>query len=134
MKRKIPILPAAVLLAAAALTALLLVPSRQSFSGSHIKNPDSYLLDIQRMSGTDTHTLTLDRGDRLQISFRTDRGTLRLTIQAPDGSILYAGNGTAAQDFTLNIPEDGGYLLTVDAHRAGGSLHIRRAAAESSGP
>ena len=38
---------------------LLLCRTQKSFNGSLIKNPDTYLLDIDRMNGTDLHTLEL---------------------------------------------------------------------------
>ena len=41
---------------------------REYFTGSRVKNPDSYSLDIQRMNGTDLHTLELQKDDVLEIS------------------------------------------------------------------
>ena len=43
---------------------------------------------------------------------------------------IYQGNGTAATDFTLNIPESGIYSIQVDAKNARGILHIRAEKAE----
>jgi len=38
---------------------------QEGFTGSRVKNPDAYLLDIERMNGTDLHTLELQEGDSL---------------------------------------------------------------------
>lgn len=37
------------------------------FRVSFMKNSDSYLLDAERMTGTDTHTLALQKGDVLHL-------------------------------------------------------------------
>ena len=55
-------------------------------------------------------------------------GSLKLTITAPDSTELYAGNGTEAEDFTVNIPADGVYTISVDSRQAAGTLHIQRTA------
>lgn len=116
---------------AAGLSVFLLVRGSQgsgAFRGSFVKNSDSYSLDAERMTGTDTHTLALQKGDVLQIHFAVGKGSLKLTITAPDGTELYAGNGTEAEDFTVNIPADGVYAISVEGRQAAGTLHIQRTA------
>lgn len=115
----------ALLLAGAAV--VLFGSNRECFSGSRVKNPDSYLLDIERMNGTDLHSLALDEGDVLQIHFETVRGSLRLEIQALDGTVVYSGNGKEPMDFTVNIPASGVYTIAVEARRAKGTVHVQLA-------
>lgn len=129
MKKK-PILILAGALAVLALTVavVLIIRGRQSeFAGSRVKNSDAYLLDIQRMNGTDSHALTLKKGDTLEVTFETTGGRMSLEIAAPDGSVIYQGNGTEATEFTLAVPEDGVYMISVRAERAKGTLHVRPA-------
>ena len=95
------------------------------FTGSVIKEPDSYRLDAWYMNGTDGYTMTLNAGDVLAIRFETEKGTLHLEIQAPDGSILYSGKGQGVTDFTVNVAESGSYAVTVKARFATGSIHIQ---------
>ena len=95
------------------------------FTGSVTKEPDVYILDAQYMNETDGHTMTLNAGDVLAIHFETERGTLHLEIKAPDGGVLYSGNGRDATDFTANIAESGSYAVTVKARSATGSIHIQ---------
>ena len=95
------------------------------FTGSVIKEPDSYRLDAWYMNGTDGYTMTLNAGDVLAIRFETEKGTLHLEIQAPDGNVLYSGNGQNAKDFTVNIAESGSYTVTVKAQSATGFIHIQ---------
>ena len=99
--------------------------NQEGFTGNRIKNPDAYLLDIERMNGTDLHTLELHEGDVLQIQFETVKGSLYMEIKAPDGTSVYQGNGKEATDFTVNIPESGVYTVIVEARRAQGTIHVR---------
>ena len=96
------------------------------FTGSRVKNPVSYLLDIRLMNGNDVHSMNLNEGDVLQIRFETDKGELQMEIKAPDGTSVYSGNGKVATDFTLNITKGGVYTIGVEARKAKGIIHIQR--------
>ena len=95
------------------------------FTGSRVKNPDAYLLDIDRMNGTDIHTLELHEGDALQIHFEAAKGSLYMEMKAPDGTTIYRGNGKETTDFTVNIPENGVYTVVVEARHAKGTIHVQ---------
>ena len=99
--------------------------NKEGFTGSRVKNPDAYLLDIERMNGTDLHTLDLHEGDVLQIRFETEKGDLYMEIKASDGTTLYRGNGKETTDFTVNIRESGVYTIVVEARHAKGIIHIQ---------
>ena len=119
------ILAGILLLFLAGTTAFLLRYNQEGFTGSRVKNPDAYLLDIERMNGTDQHTLGLHKGDVLQIRFETEKGALRMEIIAPDGTAIYCGNGKETTDFSVNIPESGAYTVLVEARHAKGAIHIQ---------
>lgn len=104
----------------------LLCCNQEGFTGSRVKNPDAYLLDIQRMNGTNLHTLELQKGDALYIQFETEKGKLHLEIKAPDGTAVYRGNGKEITNFTVNIRESGVYTIVVEARHAKGIIHIQR--------
>ena len=126
-KRRILIL-ALVLPALAAAVVLALRNRESGFTGSRVKNPDAYLLDIQQMNGTDSHALALKKGDVLAVTFEITDGRLTMEITAPDGSAIYQGNGTAeATEFALGVPEDGAYTISVRAEKAKGTIHVRLA-------
>lgn len=99
--------------------------NQEGFTGSRIKNPDAYLLDIESMNGTDLHTLELQKGDALQIRFETEKGALYMEIKAPDGTSVYRGNGKETTDFTVNIRQSGIYTIVVEARHAKGTIHIQ---------
>ena len=111
------------LLILAGVAVFLLCTNQEGFTGSRVKNPDEYLLDIEKMNGTDLHTLELREGDVLQIQFETEKGELYMEIKAPDGTAVYRGNGKETREFTVNIRESGIYTIVVEARHAKGSIH-----------
>ena len=90
-----------------------------------LKTQDAYSLDSQQMNGTDSHTLNLTAGDVLQVTFKTEKGSLHMEITAPDGTILYAGNGEEVTEFEINLSQTGAYTVTVEARHAEGKINIR---------
>ena len=124
-KRNKTVLIALLLLILAGVAAFLFGYNQEGFTGSRVKNPGEYLLDIEKMNGTDLHTLELSQGDVLQIQFETEKGDLYMEIKAPDGTAVYRGNGKETTDFTVNIRESGVYTIVVEARHAKGTIHIR---------
>ena len=112
------------LLLLAGLAVFLLCTNQENFTGSRVKNPDEYLLDIEKMNGTDLHTLELQEGDVLGIQFETVKGSLYMEIKAPDGTAIYRGNGKETMEFAVNIRESGVYTVVVEARRAKGTIHM----------
>lgn len=80
MKQKIVIL-VFFMCFACGLIAFAAVCNHPCFRGSRTADAHTYRLEIERMTGTDTHTLELEAGDTLQIQFETVKGTLHLTIK-----------------------------------------------------
>ena len=113
------------LLVLAGIAMLMSCSNQESFTGSRVKNPDAYLLDIAKMNGTDLHTLELHEGDVLQIQFETEKGSLYMEIKAPDGTTIYRGNGKETTEFTVNIRESGVYTIVVEARHAKGTIHVQ---------
>ena len=115
-----------VFLLSAVMAVVLSGCNQGEFTGSRVKNPVSYLLDIRLMNGNDVHSMNLNEGDVLQIRFETDKGELQMEIKAPDGTAVYNGNGKVATDFTMNITQSGVYTIEVEARKAKGIIHIQR--------
>ena len=125
-KRNKAVLIVLVLLLIAGVAIFLFCYNLEGFTGSRVKNPDAYLLDIEKMNGTDLHTLELQEGDVLQIEFETEKGELYREIKAPDGAAVYRGNGKETTEFTVNIRESGVYTVVVEARHAKGTIDIQR--------
>lgn len=113
------------LLVLAGVAVFLLCTNQENFTGSRVKNPDAYLLDIEKMNGTDLHTLELREGDVLDIQFETVKGSLYMGIKTPDGTAVYRGNGKETTEFTVNIRESGVYTVVVEARHAKGTIHVQ---------
>ena len=126
-KRNKVVFIALLLLLLAGIAAFLFCYNQEGFTGSRVKNPDAYLLDIEKMNGTDLHALELSRGDVLQIQFETEKDELYMEIKAPDGTAVYRGNGKETTDFTVNIRESGVYTVVVEARHAKGTIHVQLA-------
>ena len=124
-KRNKAVLIVLSLLLLAGIAVFLFCYNLEGFTGSRVKNPDAYLLDIEKMNGTDLHALELREGDVLQIQFETEKGNLYMEIKAPDGTAVYRGNGKETTDFTVNIRESGVYTIAVEAHHAKGTIHVQ---------
>ena len=125
MKKSKAVFIVLTLLILAGVAVFLLCTNQEGFTGSRVKNPDEYLLDIEKMNGTDLHTLELHEGDALQIEFETEKGELYMEIKAPDGTAVYRGNGKETTDFTVNIRESGVYTIAVEAQHAKGTIHVQ---------
>ena len=113
------------LLIFAGVAEFLFCSNQEGFTGSRVKNPDAYLLDIEKMNGTDLHTMELHEGDVLQIEFETEKGSMYMEIKAPDGTSVYRGNGKETTDFTVNIRESGVYTVFVEARHSKGIIHVQ---------
>lgn len=123
MKKAMKIL--IIILASIGVAAAFFRYNQEGFTGNRVKNPDSYLLEIKSMNGTDLHTLDLQTGDVLKIQFETLKGSLYMEIKAPDGTTFYLGNGKETTNFTVNITESGVYTIVVCArHAKGGVIRI----------
>ena len=125
-KRNKAVLIVLFLLILAGVAVFLFCYNQEGFTGSRVKNPDAYLLDIEKMNGTDLHTMELSQGDVLQIQFETEKGSMYMEIKEPDGTAVYRGNGKETTDFTVNIRESGVYTVVVEARHAKGTIHIQQ--------
>ncbi len=96
------------------------------FDGSREAGLNFYRLNIERMTGTDTHTMQLKAGDMLEVCFKTEYGKLRMDIKASDGTLIYTGSGENTTDFTVNISRSGEYSVCVQAHNAKGNISIQK--------
>ena len=114
------------------MTVILLIVTLHIFRLNHddslgrrlLKTQDSYTLDFQQMDGADSHTLNLTAGDVLQVAFKTEKGYLHMEITAPDGTIIYAGNGEKPAEFEIDLSKTGEYTVAVEARHAEGKINI----------
>ena len=105
---------------------VLMACGSKSLADSRTAGSDSYGLNVESMTGTDSCQMELQKGEVLAVHFETVRGSMCMEIQAPDGGPLYQGNGKGVTEFTVNIPESGTYSIFVEVHRAKGIVQVQR--------
>ena len=105
---------------------VLMACGSKSLADSRTAGSDSYGLNVESMTGTDSCQMELQEGEMLAVHFETVRGSMCMKIQAPDGSPLYQGNGKGVTEFTVNIPESGTSSIFVEAHHTKGTVSIQQ--------
>ena len=68
---------------------VLMACGAKSLADSRTASTDSYGLNVESMTGTDSYQMELQEGEVLAVHFETVRGSMCMEIQAPDGSPLY---------------------------------------------
>ena len=104
---------------------VLMACGTKSLADSRTAGSDSYGLNVESTTGTDSYKMELQEGEMLAVHFETVRGSMCMEIQAPDGSPLYQGNGKGVTEFTVSISQSGTYTIAVTAVRAKGKIHIQ---------
>lgn len=79
-------------------------------------------LAFDGFTGTHCAALTLSAGDEVAVRIERQDGRIDLTL---DGvSRVYTGNDAQNGSFSVHIPADGDYTLTLTGMRAGGSVQL----------
>lgn len=79
---------------------VLMACGTKSLADSSTGGSDPYGLNVESMTGTDSYQMELQESEVLAVHFETVRGSMCTGIQAPDGSLLYQGNGKGVTEFT----------------------------------
>lgn len=124
MNKKIIGLMGAVVLLLMGIVLFFIVDNQSVFTGSRVKNPDSYTLEFTQMNQTDSHVISLSEGDALSVDFAIDRGRADLIIGIDGEKPIYTGNDIKSGTFFLNIPVAGQYRITVRAKHAAGYVSV----------
>ncbi|MGM9958084.1 MAG: hypothetical protein ACI32B_02430 [Erysipelotrichaceae bacterium] len=123
MKRKYSVLAIACI-SVIVLFLVFYLNSHPGFSGSSVKNADVYIMDIERMNGTDLYSMEFKDGDEVSVDFETEKGEMYLKITGSDGKAVYEGNGKGVSLFIINIREKGVYSINLEAKKARGYVNI----------
>ena len=114
-------------LAALTLTLFLSGCSAPTFNGSRRTGNDSqFLMEYTVLNTTDGQTLSLEAGDALDVAVVSASGAVSVNIQREGAPPLYAREDVPTGQFSLEIPEDGEYNITVTGEQARGSVSFVR--------
>lgn len=105
---------------------ILVFSCQRSFVGNIKITIDSFYLDAEHMNGYEKYSVTLNKDKPVEIEIKLEQGSLDLVLTAPDGTVVYEGNGTAVSDFSINISLSGIYTIEVGAHDAKGVIDIKQ--------
>ena len=113
-----------VLIAVLASALFLTACSAGSGTASQQTGDNSYSVSFDYWGGSVSHSLTLEKGDTLQVNITRDAGTIRLTITGADGNQIYAGNWKESSSFTVGVPTSQKYTVTVAGDNAKGRIDV----------
>ena len=113
-------------LAALTLTLFLSGCSAPTFNGSRTGNDSQFLMEYTVLNTTDGQTLSLEAGDTMDVAVVSASGTVSVKIQKEGELPLYDQEDVPTGQFSLEIPEDGEYNITVTGEQARGSVSFVR--------
>ena len=96
------------------------------YEGSLIPSEDGLVMEYDAFSGIQSHRLELAAGDTIDAEIVSRRGSVGVEIAEADGGVVYQGARLPSGSFSVEIPEDGTYLLSVTGANAAGSTRLLR--------
>lgn len=103
----------------------------------------SYIIEFSSLDAARTHELKLTERDMVMFDVTHMKGTIRLSLTGEDGTVAFSDCITESKSFTVIIPKDGTYTITVDGTESSGRIiaytvprtgESGQTTAESSGP
>lgn len=95
-----------------------------TFVGEMSQDSGCFLLTYSVLNQTQSGKLSLQSGDSLIVEIAQTAGTVDLSISMDGAEAIYQGAELSNSNFTLDISQDGTYLITVTGHNAAGSVCI----------
>ena len=96
------------------------------FDGSRVFDASGFRMEYSILNQKESADLNLMEGDYLQVSLSHTEGYVDVTVQSDGKEPIYRGNGQQNADFVLEIPETGGYRISIIGHQAKGKITFTR--------
>ena len=96
------------------------------FDGSRVSDTSGFRMEYSMLNREESADLNLTEGDILQVSLSHTEGYVDVIVQPEGKEPIYRGNGQQNADFVLEIPETGGYRISITGHQAKGSVSFTR--------
>lgn len=97
-----------------------------AFNGSRTGDDDHYDISFTILNTTCSHDLEMKQGEKLLVHVEKEAGEIKILIQEGEESPIYEGNGNVAKDFSVGIPKDGTYTVSVNGKEAKGHVTFTR--------
>lgn len=94
------------------------------FVGNKIKRGNEYSLSFSVLNRTEKETLSLKKGQELNVSLTLEKGTVSLRIGRKDKPAIYTGTDLESADFAVVVPENGRYIISVSGKGAKGKAEF----------
>ena len=87
---------------------------------------NSFQMTFYPLNGTMTESFALNTGDSIEVSAAKESGQLGITIAKTGEKPVYQSDAleVSASHFTVEIPEDGTYTITVTGKKTYGSIEF----------
>ncbi|MBQ0065271.1 MAG: hypothetical protein KBT48_05870 [Firmicutes bacterium] len=121
MKRKVIMILSLIVLG---ITSFILWDNQKVFVGNIEKDSDAYILEFEKMNQTESHSLNLTKDDVLSVEYQIDQGQVDLVIGMEKEKAIYTGNDIDNGKFSVVVPKDGEYIMTIKAKNAKGTIKI----------
>ena len=96
------------------------------FDGSKVSDTSGVRMEYSMLNREESADLNLTEGDILQVSLSHTEGYVDVIVQLEGKEPIYRGNGQQNADFVLEVPETGGYRISITGHQAKGSVSFTR--------
>lgn len=96
------------------------------FKGNEEIQENSYTIVADMLNTTKSTQMELKENDILDIDVLKRKGTLYFSIKAEDGEEIYQGTGIASSTFSIRVPKDSKYTITIKGKRAKTYLKIQK--------
>lgn len=98
------------------------------YEGARMGNESALVLDYQIFNGVEHQELNLRAGDVLEGRVEARAGRISVYLmEDKTGELLIEDTDAATGVFTVEIPRDGIYTVSVTGHRAAGSFRLKKA-------
>lgn len=97
-----------------------------TFNGSKTGDENHYDISFDILNTTYSHTFEMKQGESLLVHVEKDAGDIEILIQEGQNSPIYEGNGNVTTDFSVDIPQDGTYTVSVSGKEAKGHVTFNR--------
>ncbi|MDO4965212.1 MAG: hypothetical protein Q4E51_00755 [Lachnospiraceae bacterium] len=101
-------------------------PKSVTFNGSMTCDENHYDITFDILNTTYSHVFEMKQGEKLLVHVEKDAGDIKILIQEGQNLSIYEGNGNVATDFSVDIPQDGTYTVSVSGKEAKGHIIFNR--------
>ncbi|MBR6029363.1 MAG: hypothetical protein IKP40_09760 [Clostridia bacterium] len=111
-----------------ALALMLLTGCGQTsvFDGSRASDKHSFQMEYTVLNREESAELELSAGDQLLVSLAHTGGSVDVTVSQAGKEPVYRGKGQVSAEFSIEIPEDGVWRVSVTGHQAKGRVSFTR--------